>query len=169
MSEVPPLKNLEGLFRPRGLAVIGASANPDKIGFQIMQNLIAGGFEGRLYPINPKADEVLGKKAYVTVNDVPDEIDLAVVAIPAPFVKACLEECARKGIRNVAIITSGFGEVGKKAEEQELKDIADQNGISLVGPNTLGVVYTPSKMNASFGPKDVQEGNIAFISQSGAL
>ncbi|MEW5895530.1 MAG: acetate--CoA ligase family protein [Candidatus Omnitrophota bacterium] len=168
MSEIP-LKNLEGLFRPRGLAVVGASTNPDKIGFQIMQNLIAGGFSGGLYPINPKADAVLGKKAFVRLTDVPELIDLAVIAIPAPYVKDSLEECARKGIKNVVIITSGFGEVGKKAEEAELKKIADENGISLVGPNTLGVVYTPGKMNASFGPKDVQKGNIAFISQSGAL
>jgi acetyltransferase len=169
MSQVVSVKNLEGLFRPQGLAVIGASSNPDKIGFQIMQNLVAGGFEGDLFPINPKADEILGKKAYPSVTDVPKKIDLAVVAVPAPLVKPALQECAQKGVKNVAIITSGFGEVGKRAEEQELKDIADANGISLVGPNTLGVVYTPGKMNASFGPKEVLPGNIAFISQSGAL
>lgn len=169
MSEVIPVKSLEGLFHPKGLAVVGASANPDKIGYQIMQNLIAGGFEGQLFPINPKADEILGKKAYPSLSDVGQKIDLAVIAIPAPFVQDSLEECARNGIKNVAVITSGFGEIGKKDEEQRLKDIADAHGISLVGPNTLGVVYTPGKMNASFGPKDVLPGNIAFISQSGAL
>ena len=169
MSEVLPIKNLEGLFCPRTLAVIGASSNPDKIGYQIFYNLIEGGFEGKLFPINPKADEILGKKAYPSVLDVPGDIDLAVVAIPFGMVKPTLEECVKKGIKNVAIITSGFAEVGKKKEEQELKDLADANGISLVGPNTLGVVYTPAKMNASFGPKDVLKGNIAFISQSGAL
>lgn len=169
MGQEVPVKNLEGLFCPKGLAVIGASANPDKIGYQIMQNLISGGFSGGLFPINPKAAEVMGKKAYPSVSDVPDPVDLAVIAIPAPFVKESLKECAAKGIKNVVIITSGFGEVGKTAEEQELKEIADAAGISLVGPNTLGVVYTPGKMNASFGPKEVLTGNIAFISQSGAL
>ncbi len=169
MSEVLPVKNLQGLFHPKGVAVIGASPNPDKIGYQIFYNLIEGGFKGKLFPINPKVGEILGKKAYPSVLDVPDDIDLAVVAIPAGLVKSTLEECAQKGIKNVAIITSGFGEVGKKKEEQELTDFADAKGMSLVGPNTLGIVYTPGKMNASFGPKDVLEGNIAFISQSGAL
>ena len=169
MSEVPPKKNLEGLFRPRGLAVVGASSNPAKIGFQIMQNLVEGGFSGELYPINPKADEILGKKSYFSVKDVPGDVDMVVVSVPAPFVKATLEDCAAKGVKNVVIITSGFGEVGKKEEEQELKDIADKNGMALVGPNTLGIVYTPTKMNASFGPREVLGGNIAFISQSGAL
>lgn len=169
MSEVPSVKNLEGLFRPRGLAVVGASSNPAKIGFQIMQNLVEGGFQGKLYPINPKADEILGKKAYPSVKDVDGDVDMVVVAVPAPLVKPTLEDCAAKGVKNVAIITSGFGEVGKKEEEQELKDLADQHGMALVGPNTLGIVYTPTKMNASFGPKEVLPGNIAFISQSGAL
>lgn len=169
MPQDYPVKNLEGMFRPRGLAVVGASSNPQKIGYQIMYNLVEGGFSGALYPINPKADEILGKKAYASVSQVPEEVDMAVVAVPAPLVKQTLADCAQKGVKNVAIITSGFGEVGKTAEEQELKDLADQHGMALVGPNTLGIVYTPTKMNASFGPRDVLKGNIAFISQSGAL
>ncbi len=169
MSQMSSGKNLEGMFRPKTIAVIGASANPDKIGYQILHNLIAGGFEGQVFPINPKPGDILGRPAFASVTAVPGAIDLAVITIPAPMVKASLEECARKGIKNVAVITSGFGEVGKKAEEAELKAIADANGISLVGPNTLGVVYSPSRMNASFGPQEILPGNIAFISQSGAL
>lgn len=169
MSQDYVVKDLTGLFRPKGLAVVGASSNPNKIGYQIMYNLVEGGFTGELYPINPKADEILGKKAYHSVVDIPGQVDMVVVSVPAPLVKPTLEQCAQKGIKNVAIITSGFGEVGKTAEEQELKDLADQHGMALVGPNTLGIVYTPTKMNASFGPKEVLEGNIAFISQSGAL
>ena len=136
MSGVPSVKNLEGLFRPKGLAVVGASSNPEKIGYQIMYNLVEGGFSGEVYPINPKADEILGKKSYSSVKDVVGDVDLVVVAVPAPFVMATLEDCAVKGVKNVAIITSGFGEVGKKKEEQELTDFANKNGISLVGPNT---------------------------------
>ncbi|MFP4472632.1 MAG: acetate--CoA ligase family protein [Candidatus Omnitrophota bacterium] len=169
MSEASSGKDLTGLFSPCGIAVIGASSNPEKIGYQILFNLVEGGFEGEIYPINPKTDEILGKKAFASVNDIGKDIGLAVIAIPAPYVKAALEDCAQKGIKNVVVITSGFGEVGKKDEEEELKRIADENGMSLVGPNTLGVVYTSAKMNASFGPKDVLPGNIAFISQSGAL
>ena len=164
-----PGKDLLGVFRPQGVAVIGASANPDKIGFQILQNIIDGGFSGRIYPINPKEESIMGHKAYASVCDVPEAIDLAVVAVPAKFVVNTMKECAQKGIGNVSIITSGFSEVGNVEEEQHIKQLADEHGISVLGPNTLGVVYTPSKLNASFGPQDVLPGKIAFVSQSGAL
>ncbi|MBF0479211.1 MAG: acetate--CoA ligase family protein [Candidatus Omnitrophica bacterium] len=162
-------KNLEGFFNPKSVAVIGASANPAKIGFQILNNIVVGGYAGEVYPINPNDAEILGKKAYKTVGDVAGKIDLAIITIPAKFVIASLEECAKKGIKNVAIITSGFGEVGNHKDEDRLKQIADENGIAFIGPNILGLLYMPSKLNASFGPSDVLPGKIAFISQSGAL
>lgn len=162
-------KTLEGFFNPKGIAVIGASASPEKIGYQILNNLIVGGFEGKIYPINPKSDEILGIKAYKTVTDVPGEIDLAVITVPAPFVIASMEECGKKGVKNAAIITSGFGEVGNHADEDKIKAIAAEHGIGFLGPNILGSLYMPSKINASFGPSDVLPGKIAFISQSGAL
>ncbi|OGX53321.1 MAG: acetyl CoA synthetase, partial [Omnitrophica WOR_2 bacterium RIFOXYA12_FULL_38_10] len=162
-------KNLEGFFNTKSVAVIGASANPSKIGYQILNNVIAGGFEGAIYPINPKDDEILGKKSYKSVSDVPGDIDLAVITIPAPFVVATMEECAKKKVKNVAIITSGFAEVGNHADEEKIKKIADENKMAFIGPNILGFLYTPLKLNASFGPQDILSGKIAFVSQSGAL
>ncbi|HQO58518.1 MAG TPA: acetate--CoA ligase family protein [Candidatus Omnitrophota bacterium] len=163
------LKDLKGVFYPQRVAIIGASANPAKIGFQILQNVIEAGFPGDILPVNPKEDVILGQKTYSSVQDIPGAIDLAVIAIPAKMVLATMQECARKGIKNISIITSGFSEVGNKAEEEQIKRIADENGIAVLGPNTLGIVYTPSRLNASFGPKSVLPGKIAFISQSGAL
>ena len=164
-----PQKDLTHLFKAKSVAIVGASANPDKIGHQILRNLIEGGFEGDIYPINPKEKTILEKDAYPSVTDVPNFIDLVVISVNANFVMPVLKECVEKGVKHVIVITSGFSEVGNAREEQEIKDIADQFNISLVGPNTLGVVYPPNKMNTSFGPRDVILGKIAFISQSGAL
>ncbi|MFA5260499.1 MAG: CoA-binding protein, partial [Candidatus Omnitrophota bacterium] len=163
------LKDLKGVFYPQRVAIIGASANPAKIGFQILQNVIDAGFPGEILPVNPKEEVILGRKAYPSVQDIPGQVDLAVVAIPAKVVVSTMQECARKGIKNISIITSGFSEVGNKKEEDQIKQIADENGMAVLGPNTLGIVYTPSCLNASFGPKSVLPGKIAFISQSGAL
>ena len=163
------VKDLSKVFRPNSVAVIGASANPDKIGFQILQNVIDGGFPGKIYPVNPKESKILGQQAYPAVKDIPGEVDLAVIAVPAKFVIQTMRDCAAKGIKNISLITSGFSEVGNVKDEQELKAIADENQMALLGPNTLGIVYAPSKLNASFGPKTILPGKIAFISQSGAL
>ncbi len=163
------LKDLKGIFYPKSVAIIGASANPAKIGFQILQNIIESGFAGDIFPINPKEEMILGQKTYPSVSDVPSAVDLAVIAIPAKFVVATMKDCAAKGIKNVSLITSGFSEVGNNEEEEMIKQIADENHMSVLGPNTLGIVYTPAKLNASFGPKTVLPGKIAFISQSGAL
>jgi len=162
-------KDLKGLFEAKSVAVVGASPNPEKIGYQILKNIIDGGFQGKVYPINSHEKTVLGLEAYPSIQDVPGEIDLVVIAIPAPYVIKAMEECAQKKVKAAAVITSGFGEVGKVKEEKMLKEIADKNNIALIGPNIFGVVYTPSKLNASFGPRFVLPGKIAFISQSGAL
>lgn len=162
-------KSLGGIFNPRHVAVIGATPNPEKIGYQILNNTIRGGYAGQIIPIHPKETEILGYKTYKSVLDVPGPIDLAVIAIPAKFVIPTLQECAQKGIKHISIITSGFSEVGNFKDEETIKDIGDENGISILGPNTLGIVYTPSKLNASFGPSTLLPGKIAFISQSGAL
>ncbi len=165
----PKPKDLSGFFNPQGVAVIGASPNPAKIGFQILNNIIVGGFAGGIYPVNPRENEILGRPAYRSVTDIPGPVDLAVITIPAPQVMAAMEECGRKGIRNVAIITSGFGEVGGMEEEKRLKEFADQNGIAFLGPNILGLLHMPAKLNATFGPAEIFPGKVAFISQSGAL
>ena len=163
------MKDINAIFKPKTVAVIGASPDAKKIGHQIIKNIIEGGFEGGIIPINPKATEVLGCKAYKSLSDVAVGVDLVVIAIPAPFVLATMEECARCKVKAVAIITSGFGEVGKIEEEKKLRQIADENNIALLGPNIFGLAYAPNKLNASFGPKDIYPGKIAFITQSGAL
>ena len=161
--------NLKCAFEPKRVAIIGASPDPAKIGHQVIKNVIDGGYQGEIIPINPKAVSVLGCKAYKSLSDVPPGVDLVVIAIPATFVVAAMEECAKCKVGAVAIITSGFSEVGNFEDEKKLTKIANDNNIALLGPNIFGLVYPPSKLNASFGPKDIYPGKIAFITQSGAL
>jgi acetyl coenzyme A synthetase (ADP forming)-like protein len=164
---------LNSIFYPRSIAIIGASREPGSVGQSLLANLIDSRFKGIVYPVNPKAKGVLGIKSYPQVMDVPDEVDLAVVVVPAPSVPSVLEACGKKGIRGVVIISAGFKEVGPEGAklEQKVKNIMNEYGLSLVGPNCLGVVNTDlrSSMNATFGTLMPKEGNIAFISQSGAL
>ncbi len=163
------VQNLKKVFNPKSVAIVGASSEPGKVGYQVLNNVIKNNFKGKIYPINKKATEILGVPCFPTLTDCPTDIDFAVIAVPAPMVEAVLKECVTKNVKGVVIITSGFSEIGKKKEEQALKDIADQHDIALLGPNTFGFVYTPSNLNASFGPQNVTPGKIAFISQSGAL
>jgi acetyl-CoA synthetase (ADP-forming) len=160
---------VEAFFRPRSVAVVGASSNPKKIGYQILHNLVSYGFEGKIYPVNIHEDEILGLKVYRRVSDIPDDVDLVVVAVPAKVVPSVLEDAGKKGVKAVAVISSGFKEVGNEELEEQLVAIAKKYGFRLLGPNIFGVAYTPSKLNATFGPKDVRPGKIALISQSGAL
>ncbi|MDH7487532.1 MAG: acetate--CoA ligase [Anaerolineae bacterium] len=162
---------LDMFFNPQSVAVIGASRDPTKLGYGVLHNIIRYGYEGRVYPINPKADEVLGLPAYASVLDVPDPIDLAVIVVPAGFVAAVLEECGQKGVKGAVIITAGFREIGRegKQRENELLEIAHRYGMRLIGPNVLGVIDTISHLNASFAAGMPRQGTIAFMSQSGAL
>jgi acetyltransferase len=166
--------SLQSFFTPRSIAVIGASTNPDKLGYAVLDNLVNGGFQsdGRaVYPINPKADEILGLKAYADVNQVPEEIDLAVIVIPYLIVPDILRTCGQKGIPSVIIISAGFREAGMDGleREQELLQIAKEFNIRLIGPNCLGVIDTITPMNASFSAGMPPEGPMDFMSQSGAL
>ncbi len=162
---------LEAFFRPSSVAVIGASRDPDKLGYAVLANLVEGGFAGALYPVNPKADEILGLKAYPSVLDIPAAVDLAVIVIPYPFVPAVLEECGRKGIPAAVVISAGFREAGKEGleRERELIEIARRYGIRVIGPNCLGVIDTRTPLNATFAAGMPPGGPIAFMSQSGAL
>lgn len=162
---------LENFFTPKSVAVIGASASPGKVGYDIVHNLIDAKFQGEVYPINPKADEILGLKAYPSVTAVPGEIGLAVIVIPAKFVNATLEECGQKGIDSVVIITAGFKEVGGegKAMELQLLETAKKYGIRIIGPNCLGIICTGIGLNASFAPVTPKNGHLGLFSQSGAL
>ncbi|MEM0372103.1 MAG: acetate--CoA ligase [Ignisphaera sp.] len=164
-------KSLEYLFKPKSVAIIGASREPGKVGHAILKNIIESGYKGEIYPVNPKADKILGLDVYKSVSEIPGDIDLAVIVVPAQVVLSTLEECGKKGVKHVVVITAGFKEVGGEGIEREKKlvEIAKKYGVRIVGPNCLGIMdlYTP--INASFGPTPLRRGGIAFISQSGAL
>ena len=162
---------LHKFFNPGSVAVIGASRNPEKLGHSVLSNIIEGGYEGRLYPINPKADKILGLKAYRSVLDIPHPVDLAVIVIPYRFVPAVLEECGKKDVPAVVVISAGFREAGREGLERErdLIEIAERYEMRLIGPNCLGVIDTNTPLNASFAAGMPPAGPIAFMSQSGAL
>ena len=159
------------LFKPSSLAVIGASRNPAKVGHTILKNIINSGYKGKIYPINPKADEVLGLKCYKSILDIPDKVDLAVISIPAPLVLDVAEECGKKGVKYLVIISAGFKEVGGEGvdREKELIKISKEYGMRVLGPNCLGFIDMFTPLNATFAAVTPKKGRIAFISQSGAL
>ncbi len=162
---------LEKLFDPTSIAVIGASRQEGKVGHSILNNLVRYGYKGKIYPVNPKAEEILGIRAYPTIFEVEGEIDLAVVAIPSEFVPSVLKDCVRKRIASLIIVSAGFKESGKQGTrlEKELVEIVKDSSMRLLGPNCLGVIDTASCLNASFAAGMPSRGNIAFFSQSGAL
>ncbi len=162
---------LEMFFDPGAVAVIGASESPGKLGHQVLANLIESGFQGQVYPINPKADEILGLTCFPSVLDVPGPVDLVVIVVPAKFVAGVLEESGQKGAKGAIVITAGFKESGPEGAkmEHELLRIAGEYGMRLIGPNCLGIIDTLVPMNASFAAGTPDRGSIAFMSQSGAL
>ncbi|MEK6912160.1 MAG: acetate--CoA ligase family protein, partial [Candidatus Thermoplasmatota archaeon] len=164
---------LEPIFNPRSIAVIGASRHRGKVGYAIMRNLIMNEYQGKLFPVNPKADSVWGIKAYPSVLDIPDPVDLAIIMIPADLVEGVVEECGKKGVRGLVVITAGFREIGPvgEAREKTLKDLAKKYGMVLVGPNCMGVINTHPdvRMDATFAPTPPLQGHLSFLSQSGAL
>ncbi len=156
--------SLEKLFKPDKVAVVGASRHKGKTGHEVFDNLRS--FEGEVIPVNPKADEVEG----VTAEDeMPENTDLAVVVVPSKIVPQVMEDAAAKAVDAAIIISAGFSEVGNEELEEEVLEIADKNNISLLGPNVLGLINTENSMNASFASKTPDEGNISFMSQSGAF
>jgi len=164
---------VEPIFRPKSIAVIGASRTKGKVGYAIMRNLIVNEFQGKLFPVNPNADSVWGVKAYPSVLDVPDPVDLAIVAIPADAALEAVEQCARKGVRGLVVITAGFREIGGvgEAREARLRELVRTRKMVLVGPNCMGVINTAAdvQMDATFAPTPPLRGHISFLSQSGAL
>jgi len=160
---------LDALMRPESVAIVGASTDSTKIGYTVVKNIIDGGYKGKIYPINPKASEILGLKAYPTLLDVPGKIDAAVVTVPAKLVLSVVEEAGKKGIKGLIIITSGFGEVGNKDLEAQLVAKAKEYGVRIMGPNIVGTLSNAEKLNASFAPLLPLVGKGALVSQSGAL
>ena len=163
------LQSMSRIMKPKAIAVIGASNEEGKIGNSVMKNLINGGYQGEIFPINPKADEVVGKKAYKSIKDVADDVDVAVFAVPAKFVAAALEECGEKGVAGAILIPSGFAETGNQELQDEAVAIARKHGVRILGPNIYGYYYTPENLCATFcTPYDVK-GSVALTSQSGGI
>ena len=162
--------NLDPFFHAKSIAVIGASREPGKVGNTILKQLMGRDF--KLYPVNPKATDVLGLKSYASVLQVPAKVELAVIATPGPTVPGILDQCGKKGIRHVVIISAGFKEVGNVKLEKELQDKLKGNKITCIGPNCLGIFDAHSHMDMLFLPKErlkrPHAGVISFISQSGA-
>lgn len=164
---------MKKIFRPKSIAIIGASSSKGKIGNILMNNLKSSTGKVKLFPVNPKRDTVMGLRSYSSVLDIESEIDLALIAVPAQFVAQTVKECAWHTfpIKNIVIISAGFSETGTegKKREAEIKRLAEQHDLNIVGPNCLGVLNTHYRLNASFAKDNVPTGNIGLIAQSGAL
>lgn len=162
---------LHVFFYPRGVAVLGASANPTKLSYGVLHNLATHGYQGSIYPVNPKGGEILGLQVYPSLAEVPDPVDLAVIVLPAAHVAAALEECGKRGIRHAVLIASGFGELGAegKEEEKRLRQIAREYGIRFIGPNCVGVLDTYAPIDTTFIRSMPGKGPIGLVSHSGAV
>ena len=167
------LTSIRHILSPRSIAVIGASRQPGSIGQIILKAIVENGFTGVVYPVNPKADQVMAIKAYPSILDVPGEVDMGVIVVPTQLVARVAKDCGLKGVHALVVISDGFKERGPEGaiKEEELRDITLGHGMRLVGPNCMGVINTSPavKMNASFSPTYPSAGNVAFLSQSGAM
>lgn len=167
------MDKLDAIFSPKSVAVIGASATPGKVGHDIFKNILLNGYTGTLYPVNPKAESILCIKSYAHLTEIDDEVDLGIIILPPKIALKAVEECIEKGVKGIVIVSAGFREVGGEGLEIEDKivEMCNEAGIRMVGPNCLGVInpHGDIKLNASFSARMPQQGNISFISQSGAL
>jgi len=163
--------SLESFFNPKSIAIVGASRQKGKVGYEILVNIIEAGYQGSIYPVNPKADTIEGLKCYRDLQSIGQVPDLVVIIIPAKFVPEIMQQCANVGAKSVIIITAGFKEVGEEGLklEQQVVQIARRAGIKIIGPNCLGIIAPANKLNASFGGDLPAEGVIGYLSQSGAL
>ena len=162
---------LESFFNPKSVAIVGASRQKSKVGYEILANLMRAGYQGEIYPVNPQADTIEGLKCYPDLKSIKKVPELVIIVVPAKIVPAIMQQCAKVGTRAVIIITAGFKEVGKEGREleEQVNQTARQAGIRVIGPNCLGVIVPANKLNASFGGDLPATGSIAYLSQSGAL
>ncbi|MHC4912992.1 MAG: acetate--CoA ligase alpha subunit [Planctomycetota bacterium] len=170
-SEYGVHDRLHRLFNPKTIAVVGATNRKGSVGYSVIRNLIGSDYEGVVYPINPRRESILGVKVYPSVKETPDDIDLAVIATPARTVPAIVRECGESGVSGIVILTAGFAEIGEEGQKasEEIKRIARECNMRIIGPNCLGFMRPSLNLNASFASKMALPGKIAFISQSGAL
>jgi acetyl coenzyme A synthetase (ADP forming)-like protein len=172
-EQIAAMNAVRGMLAPRSVAVIGAGRKRKTIGGEVFHNLMDGGFNGPVYPVNPVADVVQSVRAYKSILDIPGPVDLAVIVVPAKLTMQAARECAEKGVHGMVVITAGFGETGPAGKEmqRELMAIAREAGMRVIGPNCMGVINTHDdvRMNATFSPNAPMQGNVGFLSQSGAL
>ncbi len=163
--------SLEKFFSPQSVAIVGASQQKGKVGYEILMNMVEAGFPGKIFPVNHKADSIAGLKCYPDLPSIGETPDLVVIVVPAPVVPETMNQCARIGVRAVIVITAGFKEVGAegRALEQRVLQIAQQANIRVIGPNCLGVIAPAQRLNASFGGDLPAPGAVGYLSQSGAL
>jgi len=162
---------VKALFKPKSVAVIGASREPGKVGYVVLKNIIESGYRGEIYPVNPRAEKILGLSAYKSILEVSSDVDLAVIVVPAQAVLDVMEECGKKSVKYAVVISAGFKEIGGDGVEREKKliEIARKYGVRVVGPNCLGIMDLHTPLNATFASTPGVKGGVAFISQSGAL
>lgn len=167
---MPTTSEIDFFLNPKSVAVVGATNNPVKFGHFLLLNLLDLGFKGKVYPVNLKAGEVLGVKAYPRVDLIPEEVDVVAIIVPAANVRQVMQDCAKKGVKGVVILSSGFREAGGEGikREHEIIEIAKKAGIRILGPNTTGIINSTNKFTTSFVPlPKLREGNVAFIAQTG--
>ncbi len=165
------VENLNKIFNPKSIAVVGASEKKDSVGYKLLYNLVNAGYKGDIHPVNPGKDMIQGYHAYSSVKDIPGTPDLAIIAVPAAIVPNVVEECGSAGMLGLIIVSAGFKEIGAEGKklEEEIQKKQRQYGLRIIGPNCLGVMRPSYKLNATFSNRMALPGNIAFISQSGAL
>lgn len=163
------MPDIKCLFQPESIAVVGASSHKGKLGHTVISNLISGGYKGKVFPVNPAGGEILGLPVFKDVNAIPADIDLAVIVIPAGAVSKVVRSCADRRTKFAAIITSGFSEIGNSEVERTMVSYANAHDMRILGPNIIGIYSSSVLMNATFGPGDIPAGNVAIVTQSGAL
>ena len=166
--------NMDSLFNPKSVAVIGASENSGKLGFHVMKSLTKGGFAGKIIPVNPGTAEIMGIKVSTSISDYDGQVDLAIVVLPAKLIPGVFRECADKGVKGIVLITAGFKEIDDPAGadlHEEIAAIANRAGIPVIGPNTFGMINFHADLNASFTPEfsRLKKGSICLVSQSGGI
>ncbi|MBW1949803.1 MAG: CoA-binding protein, partial [Deltaproteobacteria bacterium] len=162
--------HMEKFFEPESIAIVGASATPHKPGNDVIRNILANGYEGKLYLVNPKGGEILGIKVHRAVSDLPEGIDLAVVILPARANPRAVRDCASRGIKAIVLAAGGFAEVDADGEslQEELKEAIRETGVRVLGPNTSGHTSTPHRFTSSFFPLGaLPKGPISYIAQTG--
>lgn len=166
------IHNLRKIFRPQSIAVVGVSSNPDHVSNTVMRNLLAGGFDGPIYVVDPNDERVLGRKCYNSVNELPTEVDLAVVCAPAAMVPEITRQCVDSGVTGMVVISAGFSEIGiegRRLEQQVIEEASRSPELRILGPKSLGLVVPHRNLNISLSAKMPRPGRIAFVSQSGTL